>query len=406
MNAVTPTARAVREFTAAAFYPGETPEHSTAVQRRLGFCKGTGRKGLAEPALRLRNRSGAGTGSRLSQLFAAVAILAGVLFLSGCGRGREGVSAPQPALPAAQVQVQVAESKARALTEEVVGTVRARLHATLEAKLSGRIDNLPVLLGQTVQTGQLVAHLDAAEVKARLEQAQATLEQADRDWKRISSLFAGQAVTRSEYDAADARQRVARAAVAEAQAMMDYVEVRAPFDGVVTKKWVEVGDLAAPGKPLVDLDDPSELQLEADVPEAFATRVQRDARLEVRLDSVSGRLTGVVREIAPTSDPVSRTFHVKLTLPSTPGLMPGLFARLLLPVGESNSVRVPATAVVQRGQLDIVFVVADQRAQLHLVKTGKRLGDEVEILAGLDAGDSVVVQGAAQLTDGQPVQAR
>ena len=129
----------------------------------------------------------------------------------------------------------------------MVGTVRAKLRATLEAKLSGRIDKMPVLLGQTVKAGQLVAHLDAAEIKARLEQAEAGLQQAERDWKRTSALFDQQAATRSDYDAAESRYQVAKAALAEAQAMMGYVEVLAPFDGVVTKKWADAGDLAAPG---------------------------------------------------------------------------------------------------------------------------------------------------------------
>jgi RND family efflux transporter MFP subunit len=328
------------------------------------------------------------------------------LLLSGCGRKPETHPTSQPNLAVAQVQVHTAESRQQATTEEVVGTVRAKLRATLEAKLSGRIDKMPVLLGQAVKAGQLVAHLDAAEIKARLEQAQASLQQAERDWKRTSALFDQQAATRSDYDATGSRHEVAKAAVAEAQAMMGYVEVLAPFDGVVTKKWADVGDLASPGKPLIDIEDPSMLQLEADVPEAIASRIQPNSRLAIRVDSLKGELDGTVREIAPTADPASRTLRVKLDLPRTAGLMSGQFARLVVPVGQSSSVRVPVSAVVLRGQLEILFVVANQRAQLRLVKTGRRIGDEVEVLAGLDAGESVVVGGAALLADGQPVEAR
>ena len=334
------------------------------------------------------------------------ALALATLLLPGCGRKRDTHPTPQPDLAAAQVQVQTAESKQRATTEEVAGTVQAKLRATLEAKLSGRIDKMAVLLGQAVKAGQLVARLDAAEIKARMEQAEASLQQAERDWKRTSALFDQQAATRSDYDAADSRYRVAKAAVAEAQAMMGYVEILAPFDGVVTKKWADVGDLATPGKPLIGIEDPSMLQLEADVPDAVASRVQQDARLAILIDSLKGELAGTVREIAPTADPASRTFRVKLDLPQTAGLRSGQFARLIVPVGESNSVRVPASAVVLRGQLEILFVVTNRRAQLHLVKTGRTIGDEVEILAGLNSGESVVVGGAALLTDGQPVEAK
>lgn len=330
-------------------------------------------------------------------------LVAGLGLLSSCGKGHDNQPAASPNLPLAQVRVQAAESRKQATTEEVVSTVRAKLRATLEAKVSGRIDQMPVVLGQKVKADQLVAHLDAAELKARLDQAQATLDQAERDWKRISMLFDGQAVTRSEYDAVESRRQVARAALAEAQAMMDYVGVTAPFDGVVTKKWADKGDLAAPGKPLLDIEDPFGLQLEADVPGAIASHITAGARLAVHVESVNGELMGTVSEIAPTADPASRTFRVKLELPQTPGLMPGQFARLVVSVGESSTLRVPVSAVVQRGQLEIVFVVASQRAQLHLVKTGKRVESEVEILSGLDPGDRVVIDGAEHLTDGQAV---
>lgn len=333
-----------------------------------------------------------------------LSVLAVVTFLlPGCGRKPETHRTAQPELATVQVQVQTAESKQRAMTEEVAATVQAKRQATLEAKLSGRIDRMPILLGQAVKAGQLVAHLDAAEIKARLEQAEASLQQAERDWKRSSALLDQQAATRSDFDAADSRYRIAKAGLAEAQAMIGYVEILAPFEGVVTKKWADVGDLATPGKPLIGIEDPSMLQLEADVPDAIASRIQQAARLAILVDSLKGELAGIVAEIAPTADPASRTFRVKLDLPQAAGLRSGQFARLVVPVGESTSVRVPTSALVFRGQLEILFVVTNQRAQLHLVKAGKRIGDEVEILAGLECGESVVVGGAALLRDGQPV---
>jgi len=359
-----------------------------------------------------------------------LSLVVSVVLFAGCGKQHGSREFSQPSLPTAQVRAQTAQMKKQALTEEVVGTVRAKVRAILEAKLSGRIVAMPVELGQQVKAGALVAQLDAAEIKARFEQAQASLDQADRDWKRAEELLKHQAMTRSEYDAADARRRVAKATLAEAQAIMSYVNVSAPFGGVVAKKWAQVGDLAAPGKPLIEIEDPAVLQLEADVPEAIASRIQRGGTLAVRVDALSAQwgelpssptgtderrasleahptqATGTVTEIAPAADPATRTFRVKLSLPPTRGLMSGQFARLIVPVGESSSVRVPATALVRRGQLEIVFVVTNGRAQLRLVKTGKQFGDEIEIVSGLDGGESVVNEGVAQLADGQPVEAK
>lgn len=322
--------------------------------------------------------------------------------LVGCGKARHEQTAGSD-LPSAKVRTAVVQSGTVASFEEVVGTIRAKLRASLEAKASGRIVELPVVLGQKLKRGDLLVRLDAPEIKARFEQAEANLQQAEREWKRISSLYNQQAATQADSDAAESRLQLAQAGVSEARAMLDYVEVKAPFDGVVTRKVADIGDLASPGKPLVELEDPARLQLEADVPEAISDKIQPGARMAVRIGKADSELTGTVAEIAPNADPLSRTFRVKLDLPDQHRLMSGQFARLAVPVGEVTSLRVPATAVVQRGQMEMVFAVENQRARLHLVKTGHQLKDETEIISGLDAGDSVVVDNASLLVDGQPV---
>ena len=185
--------------------------------------------------------------------------------------------------------------------------------------------------------------------------------------------------------------------------MQNYLQVVAPFAARVARKIADIGDLAMPGKPLVELEDLSVLQMDADVPEGLAAHIDREVRLKVRIGP-SNEVTGVVSEVAPSADPNSRTVRIKLDLPNCPDLIPGRFARLEVPMGESKSLQVPASAIVQRGQLELVFVITDQHARLHLVKSGKRLGEEMEILSGLDPGDKIVVEGAAQLVDGQPVE--
>lgn len=330
----------------------------------------------------------------------------GLALIAGCGKARHEQAAPEAPLPTAQVQTKAVEIKTLPEFEEVVGTVRAKLRATIEAKTSGRIVDLPVELGQKLTAGQLLVRLDAPEIQARLQQAEASLQQAERDGNRVSSLYAQKAATRADYDAAESRLEVTKAGLAEAKAMLSYVQVNAPFDSVVTRKLADVGDLATPGKPLLELQDPTRLQLEADVPEAIAGKIQSGARMAIRIEGAAAELTGTVAEMAPNADPLSRTFRVKLALPEGPGLRSGQFGRLAVPIGESSSIRVPAAAVVQRGQLEIVFAVENQRAHLHLVKTGRQLNDETEILSGLDAGDAVVIDNAGQLVDGQPVTVR
>lgn len=328
--------------------------------------------------------------------------LFGVLVSTGCGRHGESSNAP-PNLPAAAVRVQTVESKKRLATEEIVGTVRAKLRATLEAKVSGRIEKMFVLPGQMVKSGELLARLEAREIQAKLDQALAQRDQADRDLARFIALLQQKAVTQQEFDGVETRQRTARAAVSEAETMLGYAKITAPFDGVVARKLADVGDLAAPGRPLLELEDPSALQFEADVPEAIIDRVRLEEKLPVRVSSLNDDLEGTVSEIAPVIDPNSRTFRVKLDLAAWRGLRAGQFGRVAVPVREISALRAPASAVIQRGQLEIVFVAVGQRAELRLIKTGKRVGQEIELISGINPGDRVVTEGAADLLDGQPI---
>ena len=333
-------------------------------------------------------------------------LLAAGLALGFTSCGHKAERAESSSLSVAAVHVQTVESKKRVAMEEVVGTVRAKLRSVIEAKVSGKIDKLLVVPGQQVKTGELLAVVDAGEVRARYDQAVALRQQAEADLKRLALLFKQEILSQAEFDNAQAKARVAIAGVTEAETMLGYTKVTAPFAGVIARKHADVGDLATPGKPLLELEDSSALRLEADVPEAIVGRLALGDKLPVRIAAVETELEGIVSEIAPAADPNSRTFLVKLDLPNTPGLRAGQFGRVAMPVGETSALRVPASAVVQRGQMEIIFVVAGSKAQLRLVKTGKRIGDEVELVSGVEAGEKIVIEGTAGLVDGQPVEVR
>jgi RND family efflux transporter MFP subunit len=274
----------------------------------------------------------------------------------------------------------------------------------IEAKISGRVEQMPIAAGQSVQSGELLVQLDAREIQARLDQASALRDQADADLQRFSALLAQEAVTRAEFDAVQARQRIGQAAVTEAETQLAHTRVLAPFDGVITRKHADVGDLAAPGRPLVEIEDPSRLRLVANVPEALIGRLRLGDTLRVRVDAINQILEAPVAEIAPSADPNSRTFLAKLDLPGHPGLRAGQFGRVSIPVGELSALRVPASAVLRRGQMEIAFVADNGHARLRLVKTGKLLGEEIEILSGIDTNESVIVDGLVGLLDGQPIK--
>jgi RND family efflux transporter MFP subunit len=325
---------------------------------------------------------------------------------TGCHRSKPAAGSGPPPLPTADVRVQTVDAQPSFATEQVVGTVRARLRATLEAKVSGRIESLPVTLGQAVKPGDLLVQLDVREGRARLDQAIALRQQATRELERFKALLQQEAVTQSEFDAVEARSRVAQATVVEAETVLDHARVVAPFAGVITRKLADVGDLASPGRPLLEIEDPAAFRLEADVPEATIGRLKIGDRLPVHVASLARELEGAVVEIAPSADPVSRTSRVKLDLPSSPDLRSGQFGRVTVPLGETQTLWVPTTAVVQRGQMELVFVATNHLAQMRLVKTGKRTPQSVELLSGVVPGETVVIEGAANLRDGQPLQVR
>jgi RND family efflux transporter MFP subunit len=326
--------------------------------------------------------------------------LVAALALVACHSKKE---AGPESLPPVAVRTVVAENKERPSSEEVVGTVRAKLRATIEAKVSARIEALLVAPGQMVKTGDLIAQLDPREIQAKLDQALALRQQATRDLARGRELLDKKITTQADFDAVQARASVAEGAAREMETMLGYTKIVAPFDGIVTRKLADVGDLAAPGKPIIEMEDPRALRFEADVPEALIGHVKLGAKLPVQVAEDSAPIEGTVVEVAPVADPASRTFLVKLDLPTAEGIRSGQFGRVWVPTGEDKSIRVPASAVVSRGQMECIFVVVNQHAQLRLVRTGKRSDGEVEILAGLSPGDRVVSEGAASLRDGQPL---
>jgi RND family efflux transporter MFP subunit len=332
--------------------------------------------------------------------FLPLTLLAGVMV--GCHRELPLPSAD--ALPTVPVSVVTVENREYQAFEEVVGTVESRQRAEIGPKVSARVERIRVSPGTRVKAGDLLVQLDDREIRARLDQAEATLEQANKDLERFTDLLRQDTVTQAEFDAVQARQRVAQAAKVEAETMLGYSRIIAPFDGVISRKLVEVGDLALPGRPLVVLEDPNALRFDADVPEALIPHVHEGDVLEVSLSLAKAPIAGRVSEVAPAADPQSRTFRVKLDLPANSGLRLGQFGRVAVPVEGNAALRVPASAVLRRGQLEIVFVVEDGIAQMRLVKTGKRLGDEFELLSGVERGETVVARDTAALVDGQPVR--
>lgn len=315
--------------------------------------------------------------------------------------------ATEPPLPSvAPTTIGVAKVQRQPLPAliEVAGTLQSAESAAIAAKVTGIVTKVPVVLGSTVKAGELLVAISAGEITARLSQAEAQLAQARRNLEREQNLLAKSAATEDTVKAMRDQYNIAQAGYNEAKAMLGYITITAPFDGVITRKDISSGDLATPGTPLLQLENNRRLQVRSAVPESLVLKIHPGDSLMVKVEAAGIVVQGTVAEVAPAADPQSRTAPVVIDLPAQADLRTGQFARVLLPGPGVTGLLIPESALVPAGQMERVFVVAGDRVHLRLVRTGQRQQGLVEILAGLDDGETVAIHNHRLLHNAQQVR--
>lgn len=290
---------------------------------------------------------------------------------------------------------------------EVVGTVQSIHQAEISAKITGNIKKLPVDLGTRVKRGDLLVEIRADELDARLQQAKAQLEQARRNLKREQKLLKKNAATSESVNELKDTLTIAEAGHREAKTMVSYTRITSPFPGIVVRKYSNLGDLATPGKTLLQIEKENDFQIMTDIPEAMVHKLQIGDRLKAYIPAVGVETTGEISELSPITDPLSRTSPIKLKIDLQPHIRSGQFARIVLAVENTETLGVPSSAVIQIGQMERVFVNQDNSARLRLVRTGDSIEHGTkkytEILSGLNEGELVVISGSRNLENGQPL---
>jgi len=333
----------------------------------------------------------------------AIINLATLTLLMACTPegGQEGKKVRQ--LPTATVGVGTVVKHIAGNQVEVVGTVQAVEQAEISAKITGNVIALPVDLGSRVKAGDLLLELSAAEISAQVQQARAQLEQAKRNLAREENLLKKNAATPETVKSLEDQLRIAEAAHRTTLTMLDFTKITAPFTGIITRKLVNIGDLATPGKPLLHIEEENKLQVLTDIPEAMIAKISKGDKLKIYVPSVNLGLEGTVAEVSPVADPSSRTSPIKLRIPNNPQLRSGQFARVTLAMTQAETLAIPIEALVPFGQMERVVVVDNGKAKLRLVRSGTKNGTSIEILSGLSEGESVVTSGNSTLQDSQPV---
>lgn len=400
----------------------------------------------------------------MKHLLTLVGVTLALAGASSCARKQEQATDAVPMVQGAKIEMVALQPIDESY--EAVGTVRAKTSIIVSSKVMGNIVAMKVREGDTVHAGQIIVEIDSREARIQTQRSGAglvemngALDEVDRSIKaaesnrtvadanrqlatstfhRYQQLLERQSVSpqefdevRARYDVANAeaesasrmvqalqakrRQALARidqakADVAGSQVYSSYSRLAAPIDGVVVSRQADVGYMAAPGAPLLTIENVSDYRLEAAVQESQINRIHLRDQVRVQIDALGQQeLAGTVVEIVPAADPASRTYLVKISITPPSGsqqiIRSGLYGKARFITGQMQAMTIPRNAVVERGQLTSVYVV-DQSgiARTRLVQTGKIYSDRVEVLSGLREGEQIVVDGVAAVNDGSRVR--
>jgi multidrug efflux pump subunit AcrA (membrane-fusion protein) len=344
---------------------------------------------------------------------------------------------------------------------EAVGTIRSKTTTVISARTTGHVTRVLVSEGDRVRAGQTLVEIDNRDAAVQVRRAEAGESEAreslvvldkeiaaaefgraaaDANRKlaastldRYRSLHDRRSVSDQEFDEVQSKLTAATAELDRATAMlesakarrnqilaridqatvekssadlsMDYSRVVSPVTGIVTAKTIETGMIAAPGGPLLTVEDDTAYRLEAQVPESILGAIRKGDTVRIVLEAANkAEVQGRISEIVPSADPSTRTTIVKVDLPKAPSLRSGLFGRAFLPSGERSVISVPRELVVQHGQLTSVYVLDEKVVRQRLIKLGKSSGDRVDVVSGLQNGDLLIVEPREKLVDGMEVR--
>lgn len=292
------------------------------------------------------------------------------------------------------------------VTEPVPANVGARQATTISSRTLARITQITVRAGDSVTKGQLLIELESSDLLSRLEQTreqvratQARLTEARQGLQRAEELNRQDLIAdalldeaRSRNDSLTAELASAQQSVKEAEIALSYTVIEAPIDGRVVERFAEPGDTASPGDKLLTLYNPLSLRIEAAVREGLALPLVLGQQLMVEIPTLNQALPAQVEELVPAADPGARSFMVKARIDYDGRLLPGMYARLLVPAATEQLVLIPNRYVREYGQLDVIWVRTENRVDRRFVRIGREMQPGmVEVISGLDAGETVVL---------------
>lgn len=355
-------------------------------------------------------------------------LLCAGLFLTGCGEkitpGTAQVKRPVVS------GVSIATISPTLVDEyyETAGTVKAANISYVSGRMMGTVTSLFVREGDAVEKGQLLLTIDDRDVVQKVKQAESGYQEAAKaleaagqnrelsniTYQRYKKMYEEKAISGQEMDQFETQKKVAgleyervqgmvsraAAGLAEAKVYLDFTKINSPIKGLVTEKKIQVGSMAAPGMPLLTVENTALYNAEVTVDESLSGKLKAGTPVVVSIAALNKQVTGKITEVLPAVDPLSRSFTVKVTL-SGAGLRSGLYVNVKIAQGKKEVILVPRTAIVEKGQLSGVYAVDSQDIVTYrLIRTGKSYAGNMEILSGLKPADRIIVKGVEKAVDG------
>ena len=339
-----------------------------------------------------------------------------VLALTACGER----ASETPADTGATVSAELIDVAPREITETytTTGTLITDDRVEIASRVMGYIRSINVEEGNKIRKGQLLLTIDPTEIQARLDEAQARLAQANArmaeanaDLQRYRKLFEQHLVAATAFrkielaaQLADQEQRAAQATLSRVRVELQYAEIRSPVDGIVVRKHRQKGDIATPGAPLLTVENPDNIVMRTYIREDHLQHIKPGDAVRITVDAAQLSTDGIVTQVVPAGDPATHSYMVKAALKETRGVRTGMFARADFSVGHKWGILLPKAALVMRADLPGVYVVDSQdRAHFRMLRTGRHIDGETEILAGLHGGERVAISSDVPLHSGDHV---
>lgn len=349
----------------------------------------------------------------ITKLTLGVLLFGGIL--TGCGSNDETVSTSNEAI---QVELgQVISSNATS-TKQLSGSVKSETRSEIGTKVIGEIEAIRFEIGESVQKGRVLIQIKdddlqakKAQIESGLEEVNANLELVEKDYQRYKTLFEQGSATQREWDeiqtaytSTKARKNSVENQLREIEDILSYTRITAPYNGVIAARYVDEGNIASPGMPLIALEKEQAFEVEISVPESSISYLSVNDTLAVTIPSIAKTVAGVVEEISVSGDPMSRQFKAILSIDAMNDIRSGMYVEVSIQKEKRSTMFIPKSALLERGQLVGVYAVsANKNAVLRWVDLGVEHNDMVEVLSGIKVGEQFVMDASNIKFDGQKV---